>query len=96
MVIIMDPDATAENIKSVISVIHDAGLEAKVMEGAAQQIVGVIGNIDEISRQTSEHTQTISAAAEEQSASATEIATASQSLAKLAQQLQDATKKFKV
>jgi len=43
MVIIMDPDATAENIKSVISVIHDAGLEAKVMEGAAQQIVGVIG-----------------------------------------------------
>ena len=61
-----------------------------------KQIVGVIGNIDEISRQTSEHTQTISAAAEEQSASATEIATASQSLAKLAQQLQDATKKFKV
>ena len=44
MVIIMDPDATAENIKSVISVIHDAGLEAKVMEGAAQQIVGVIGD----------------------------------------------------
>ena len=44
MVIIMDPDATAENIKSVNSVIHDAGLEAKVMEGAAQQIVGVIGD----------------------------------------------------
>ncbi|MDD6698835.1 MAG: 3-deoxy-7-phosphoheptulonate synthase [Veillonellaceae bacterium] len=44
MVIIMDPDATAENIKSVISVIHDAGLEAKVMEGAAQRIVGVIGD----------------------------------------------------
>ncbi len=71
----------------------------ETMHGLAdgtKQIVGVIGNIDEISRQTSEHTQTISAAAEEQSASATEIATASQSLAKLAQQLQDATKKFKV
>ena len=44
MVIIMDPDATAENIKSVISVINGAGLEAKVMDGAAQRIVGVIGD----------------------------------------------------
>ena len=61
-----------------------------------KKIVGVIGDIDKISRETSEHTQTISAAAEEQSASAEEIATASQSLAKLAQQLQEATKKFKV
>ena len=61
-----------------------------------KKIVSVIGSIDEISRKTSEHTQTISAAAEEQNASATEIATASQSLAKLAQQLQEATKKFKV
>lgn len=44
MVIIMNPDATAANIKNVISVITKAGLEAKVMEGAQQQIVGVIGD----------------------------------------------------
>ena len=44
MVIIMNPEATAENIKSVISVIQDAGLEAKVMDGASQRIVGVIGD----------------------------------------------------
>ena len=71
----------------------------ETMHGLAdgtKKIVGVITDIDEISRKTSEHTQTISAAAEEQSASASEIATASQSLAKLATQLQDATKKFKV
>ena len=61
-----------------------------------QQIVSVVNNIDGISRQTAEHTQTISAAAEEQSASAEEIATASKSLAKLAEQLQDETKKFKL
>ncbi|MGN0938268.1 MAG: methyl-accepting chemotaxis protein [Selenomonas sp.] len=61
-----------------------------------KKIVGVIGQVDEISRETSEHTQTISAAAEEQSASAEEIASASQSLAKLAAKLQEATKKFKV
>ena len=66
------------------------------LAGGTKKIVEVIGQVDTISRETSEHTQTISAAAEEQSASASEIATASQSLAKLAVQLQDATKKFKV
>ena len=44
MVIIMNPEATAENIKAVISTIEDAGLEAKVMDGASQRIVGVIGD----------------------------------------------------
>ncbi|WP_294156831.1 methyl-accepting chemotaxis protein [uncultured Selenomonas sp.] len=69
------------------------------MQGLAEgtkKIVGVIGQVDSISRETSEHTQTISAAAEEQSASAEEIASASQSLANLAAKLQEATKKFKV
>ncbi|SFI39611.1 3-deoxy-7-phosphoheptulonate synthase [Selenomonas caprae] len=44
MVIIMNPDATAAEIKSVIEVITAAGLEAKVMEGSQQKIVGVIGD----------------------------------------------------
>ena len=44
MVIIMNPEATAENIKAVISTIEDAGLEAKVMDGASRRIVGVIGD----------------------------------------------------
>ena len=44
MVIIMNPDATAENIKGVIEMIQDAGLSAKVMEGSQQRIVGVIGD----------------------------------------------------
>ncbi len=44
MVIIMNPDATAENIKDVIEMIQDAGLAAKVMEGSQQRIVGVIGD----------------------------------------------------
>jgi len=34
MVIIMNPDATTENIKGVIEAIENAGLTAKVMEGA--------------------------------------------------------------
>ena len=44
MVIIMNPEATAENIKAVIRTIEDAGLEAKVMDGASQRIVGDNGD----------------------------------------------------
>ena len=44
MVIIMNVDATAEDIQEVIAVIESAGLEAKVMEGSQQKIVGVIGD----------------------------------------------------
>ena len=44
MVIIMRPEATAENIAEVVKTIEGAGLEAKIMEGAQQKIVGVIGD----------------------------------------------------
>lgn len=44
MVIIMHPEASADSIKEVISAVQDAGLEAKVMEGESQKIVGVIGD----------------------------------------------------
>ncbi len=44
MVIIMNPDAKAADIKGVIEAIQSVGLEAKVMEGTQQKIVGVIGD----------------------------------------------------
>ena len=44
MVIIMQPNASAQDIKEVIKVIEENGLEAKVMEGRQQRIVGVIGD----------------------------------------------------
>lgn len=44
MVIIMNPEATRENLNDVIAAIENVGLEAKVMEGAVQKIVGVIGD----------------------------------------------------
>lgn len=44
MVIIMNQDATKANINDVISAIEGVGLVAKVMEGAQQKIVGVIGD----------------------------------------------------
>lgn len=44
MVIIMNPEATRENIYDVTKTIESVGLEAKIMEGAQQKIVGVIGD----------------------------------------------------
>ena len=44
MIIIMNPNATTKNIEDVMAAIASAGLEAKVMEGRQQKIVGVIGD----------------------------------------------------
>ena len=44
MVIIMNPEATSKNIEEVIKAIKSVGLDAKIMEGAQQKIVGVIGD----------------------------------------------------
>ncbi|WP_302816057.1 3-deoxy-7-phosphoheptulonate synthase [Selenomonas flueggei] len=44
MVVIMNADATQADIEGVIQAIEEKGLEAKVMEGAHQKIVGVIGD----------------------------------------------------
>ncbi|MDD6134538.1 MAG: hypothetical protein PUB49_07510 [Selenomonadaceae bacterium] len=67
----------------------------KVSAGA-NNIVTAVDSIDTISRKTSEHTQVISAAAEEQSASNEEIAAASQALANMATDMQSAIGKFKL
>lgn len=44
MVIIMNPDATEKQVEAVMEAIASVGLEAKVMEGSQQKIVGVIGD----------------------------------------------------
>ena len=44
MIVIMNSDATQADIEGVIRAIKEKGLEAKVMEGARQKIVGVIGD----------------------------------------------------
>ena len=40
----MNPDASNENIQAVVEAIEGVGLTAKIMEGAQQKIVGVIGD----------------------------------------------------
>ncbi len=44
MIVIMNSDATTANIKAVVETIQSVGLEAQIMEGERQKIVGVIGD----------------------------------------------------
>ncbi len=81
------------DIKTQIDAFHAA---SSLITNGAERIVGAVDSIDEVSRETASHTETISAAAEEQSASSTEIASSSDSLAKMASELQNATNKFKL
>ena len=72
------------------------GTSMKKVSDGASEIVRAVDSIDDVSRRTSEHTNTISSATEEQSASNEEIAAASQSLSNLASEMQEAVGKFKV
>ncbi|HBS58666.1 MAG TPA: methyl-accepting chemotaxis protein, partial [Firmicutes bacterium] len=60
------------------------------------QIVDAVHAVDEISRNTSAETQTVSAATEEQSATLQEVASSSMALAKLAEDMQLAVNQFKL
>ena len=66
------------------------------MATGSQQIVGSVKKIDELSKASAGESQSVSAATEEQLASMEEIAGASEALAKLAQDLQEAVAKFRV
>ncbi len=76
--------------------IKDINVSVQTVSEGTNNIVVAVEEIDEVSKVTSGHTQTISAAAEEQSASSQEIASASQALADLATELQETTRQFKV
>ena len=67
----------------------------QTVSDGATRIVEAVDSIDNISRKTADNTQTISSATEEQSASNEEIAAASHSLAKLAEDMQVAIGQFK-
>jgi len=68
----------------------------KQMADGSQQIVVSVQDIDRISNGAAAQTQTVSAATEEQSVSMEEIAASSQALAKMAEELQGAIRKFTI
>ena len=71
------------------------GVSMRTVSDGASQIVTAVNSIDEVSRKNSEYTNSISNDTETQSASNEEIAAASQALAQLAIEMQEAINKFK-
>ena len=89
--------------EEIISLIMQVSIQVKDISAAIQQIavgsqqaVTSVVAIDKLSKVAVEEAQTVSAAAEEQSASMEQIASSSHSLTVMAQQLQDAVSTFKI
>lgn len=79
----------SSQVKVITAAIH-------AMAKGSQDIVGSVREIDLVSKKTAEETETVSAATEEQAASMEEIASASQVLARLAEELQVRIGRFKI
>jgi len=84
----------AATIQRAAEQVREISAAIQQMAGGSQQIVVSVKEIDGYSKTTVEQAQTVSAATEEQSASMEEIASSSQALAQLAQDLQVAVAKF--
>jgi methyl-accepting chemotaxis protein len=92
-----------DSLKSIVQLVHQSsdGMEGiqlalKQIVDGSQRIDSSVKNIDAISRVSTDESQMVSAAAEEQLASMDEISSASQSLAQMAQELQAAISVFKI
>lgn len=85
-----------EAVGQVSDQVKEISAAIQQMATGSQQIVGSVQKIDSLSKKTAGETQGASAATEEQLASMEEIATASQALAQLAQDLQTSVTRFRV
>ncbi|MDT8904081.1 methyl-accepting chemotaxis protein [Anaeroselena agilis] len=76
--------------------VQEASGGMQQMAVGSERIVGLVRTIDALSKTSAGEAQSVSAAAEEQLASMEEVASSSQALAKLAEELQAAVSKFRV
>lgn len=83
-------------VSEVSSQVKDISVAMQQMAVGSQQIVGSVKKIDELGKMSAGETQSVSAAAEEQLASMEEIASSSQALAKLADDLQTSVAGYRV
>lgn len=86
----------ATHVRNVATEVQDISAAIQEMASGSQQVVVSVCGINDISKNVAGHTQTVSAASEEQSASIEEIASSSQTLAKMAEELQQTVQKFKL
>ncbi|SHI75307.1 methyl-accepting chemotaxis protein [Propionispora hippei] len=86
----------AELVLQVSGKVRDISAAIQQTASGSQHIVGSVKRIDELSKQSAEEAQSVSAATEEQLASMEEIASSSEALAKLAQELKTAVASFRI
>ena len=86
----------AELVNQVSGQVKEISAAIQQMASGSQLIVGSVKKIDELSKASASETQSVSAATEEQLASMEEIASSSEALAKLAQDMQTAVAKFRI
>lgn len=89
-------DAIAAQFDELVQTIRTAFDGVQAVSRTSREMIAAMGKVQEISNQSQEDTQTISAATEEQAAAMQEMANASQTLAKLAQTLQGEVQKFRL
>ncbi|MFS0821608.1 methyl-accepting chemotaxis protein [Bacillus sp. 1P02SD] len=83
-------------VDDVSSQIQEVSASIAQMTQGAQQVVEAVSEIDEIAKKTTGQGQEVSAATEEQLASMQEIASSAASLSFMAEELQDAVRKFRL
>lgn len=83
-------------VDNVSSQIQEVSASIAQMTQGAQQVVEAVSEIDEIARKTTGQGQEVSAATEEQLASMQEIASSAASLSYMAEDLQEAVRKFRL
>lgn len=83
-------------VANVASQIQEVSASIEQMAQGIEQVVDIVSEIDEIAVRTTSESQDVSAATEEQTASMQEIAASASSLSTMAEELQEAVKKFKL
>ncbi|WP_412096266.1 methyl-accepting chemotaxis protein [Bacillus licheniformis] len=96
-------DETETSFKTIYDMTNDIGGKLQTMNAAVEQltqgsrqVAGAVEEIADVSRESSASIQDIAASAEEQLASMEEISASSTTLAELAEELRDLTRKFKI
>lgn len=92
-----------ESFRKIIEIVETVSGQVQHISSAisgmavnGEEVMGHIRTIGDASRKVAEEAETVSAATEEQSASVMEISNASDSLSKMAMELQNEISKFKL
>ena len=83
-------------VEAISAKMQEISASVQQVSAGGQNIIQSVADVNTVSHETAEKTQTISAATQEQSASTQEIASSSHALAQLAEEMHNMINKFKI